>query len=125
MNDILDNECTTNPFLVIDMNAFDIIISNNAADATEMSSTFIEPSTFTDLTDDLDANSFHTGHKIKSKKGLSQKQDLLINLMMKKLEVDDEEKKLKEKREATRDEREQKLVGIMEVLTKYITYTEN
>ena len=104
MNDILGNECTTNPSLVIDINALNIIISNNAVDATEMSSMSVEPSTFTDLTDDSDANSFHTGHKIKSKKGLSQKQDVLINSMMKKLEVDDEEKKLREKREAIRDE---------------------
>jgi len=125
MNQILGNEHTTNPPLIVDMNVPNIVISNTATDATEISSMSMEPVTSTDPTDDSDANAFHTGQKIKPKKGLSQKQDLFIDLMMKKLEVDDEEKEVREKREVARDEREQKLVDIIETLTKYITHTQN
>ena len=84
MNQILDNEHTTNPPLIIDMNALNIVISNmatDATDATETTSTSVEPSTSTDPTDDSDASSFHTCQKIKSRKGPGQKQDLLIDLM--------------------------------------------
>jgi hypothetical protein len=120
MDQVLGNEHTTNPPIIISPIADTPIVEASGSPGPTT------PCPISSQDEDTDSPSpFNTGKKVKRKR--NDKSEAIIDLMMQGLEIKESEieqrKKEREVHEAIlarAEEREQKLVDIMEILVRHI-----
>lgn len=130
MDQVLGNEHTTNPPIIISPISNTPILEASRSPRTSTTDSTPSPVSQGDTEDGTDTpDPFSTGKRVKQKK-----KDALIELMMHGLEIKEseveqrkrdreteiEERKKAEEKAARSEEREQKLVDFMEILVKHI-----
>ena len=127
MNQVWGCEHTTNPPILIQPIADEPIIEGSTAGSTEPATPSpkgLSPSALPEDTPTPDSL-FDSGKKVKPKK--NDKSEVIVELMMQNLEIKENEMELKKKQReddaamlARVEEREQKLISIMELLVNHI-----
>ena len=127
MNQVWGCEHTTNPPILIQPIADEPIIEGSTAGSTEPATPSpkgLSPSALPEDTPTPDSL-FDSGKKVKPKK--NDKSEVIVELMMQNLEIKENEMELKKKQReddaamlARAEEREQKLISIMELLVNHI-----
>ena len=127
MNQVWGCEHTTNPPILIQPIADEPIIEGSTAGSTEPATPSpkgLSPSALPEDTPTPDSL-FDSGKKVKPKK--NDKSEVIVELMMQNLEIKENEMELKKKQceddaamLARAEEREQKLISIMELLVNHI-----
>jgi hypothetical protein len=114
MNQVLGNNHTSNPPLLIDMNEDDSLSPSPSSKETEMDNG-------EDTRDDSGA-SMSSGRKMKPKP--QGKSELLIDTLLKKMELDEEEKEERKRQEMKREARfaetDQELISLLRIITTHI-----
>lgn len=121
MDQVLGNEHTSKPPILLELLSGDEPIVEGSAIAEPLTpepSSGLSPSPFPEETPDS-INSFNSGKKVKQKK--NDKSNVIVELMVEGLEIKKEEREETKAMLARSEEREQKLVDIMELLvTHYV-----
>ena len=128
MNQVFSNEYTSNPPILSQVLPFQTFMFPGAENADELARLTPQselmptptPSPNGDERSEGGSSTFNSGRKNKCKGTAKTNSEALVELMLKKLELEEEERKEKETKEADRIERQEihadKLIGIMETL---------
>ena len=116
MHQVLGSDLASNPSCIVDV---ETVSPNGEIHANDSVTTLVNQNSGGDDSSDS-GSTFNSGRKAKGNSGKNQKQDAFLELLMKKLELEEEDKENRKTIYKEAAERETKFLSIMEKLTNLI-----